>query len=98
MVRGVGTLATNKIIVEGSSPSALFRHADGSDYGHPLQPRALDAAVQVFGGLRNLGFREREVRQVLGELRKDHQLRDASTEALLREALARLRPPRPPFR
>jgi len=91
-------LHRGELIVEGSSPSALFRHADGSDYGHPLQPRALDTAVQVFGGLRNLGFREREIRQVLGELRQDQRLRGASAEALLREALARLRPPRPPFR
>jgi 5-methylcytosine-specific restriction endonuclease McrA len=90
-------LHRGKLVVEGSSASAVFRHADGSGYGHPLQPRALDAAAKVFAGLRNLGFRESEVRQVLCELRKDNQLRDASAEALLRQALQRLRPPRPPF-
>jgi hypothetical protein len=70
-----------------------FRHADGTDYGQGLQPRALDIQAKIFSALRGLGFREREVRAVLEELRQDPELRDASIECLLREALRRIRLP-----
>jgi Holliday junction resolvasome RuvABC DNA-binding subunit len=53
-------------------------------------------AAKLFSALRNLGFREREVRAVLAELRSDDELRDASIECLLREALRRM--PLPPVR
>jgi hypothetical protein len=67
-----------------------FRHGDGTEYGQALEPRALEIAAKLFSALRNLGFREREVRAVLAELRSDDELRDASIECLLREALRRM--------
>jgi Holliday junction resolvasome RuvABC DNA-binding subunit len=42
--------------------------------------------------LRQLGFREAEVKIVLSELRRDPELDGASVERLLREALRRIRP------
>jgi Holliday junction resolvasome RuvABC DNA-binding subunit len=52
----------------------------------------VDAHTKVSSALRNLGFREREVRAVLAELLADDNLRDAPPERLLREALCRIRP------
>jgi hypothetical protein len=69
-----------------------FRHADGTQYGHPLEPKALDVQAKLFSALRGLGFREREVRAVLAELQADAELRDASLE-LLREGLRRIHLP-----
>jgi 5-methylcytosine-specific restriction endonuclease McrA len=48
-----------------------FRHADGAAYGSPMAPRLVDASAKVFAALRHLGFREGEVKAVLGELRGD---------------------------
>jgi Holliday junction resolvasome RuvABC DNA-binding subunit len=52
----------------------------------------VDAHAKVFAALRHLGFREGEVKTVLGVLRGDAELRAASVERLLREALCRIRP------
>ena len=83
-----------KLVIEHDAHGAvLFRHADGTDYGHPLQPKAADLQAKLFSALRNLGFREREIRAVLEELRQDSKLRDASIECLLREGLRRIRLP-----
>ena len=71
------------------------RHADGTEYGHPLQAKALDMQAKLFSALRGLGFREREVRAVLENLRQDERLRDASIECLLREGLRRIHSPVP---
>jgi hypothetical protein len=48
--------------------TVMFRHADGSVYGRTASPHAIDAQAKVFSALRNLGFREREIHAVLGEL------------------------------
>jgi hypothetical protein len=72
--------------------SLRFRHADGAAYGHPLIPQRIDAHSKVFSALRQLGFRESEVKTVLSELRADAELGDASVEHLLRAALCRIRP------
>jgi Holliday junction resolvasome RuvABC DNA-binding subunit len=74
--------------------SVRVRHADGTDYGQSLQPNALDVQTKLFSALRGLGFREREVRAVLAELRQDEELRGASIERLLREGLRRIPLPR----
>jgi hypothetical protein len=74
---------------EGAAPT--FRHADGMRYGEPVQPRVVDAHAKVFAGLRHLGFREGQVRAVLGELLADEAFRQATPERLLREALCRIR-------
>jgi len=72
--------------------TVTFRHADGTPYGDPTAPRAIDAHTKVYAALRHLGFREGEVKAVLAELRGDTALAGASVERLLREALCRIRP------
>jgi hypothetical protein len=81
------------LLIDGSASMVRFRHADGSQYGEPFAPRAIDAQAKVFSALRGLGFAERQVRAVLAELRTHEDFREASTERLLREALRRLAPP-----
>jgi hypothetical protein len=44
---------------------------DGTLYGQPATPQAVDVQAKVFSALRHLGFREREVRAVLAELQGD---------------------------
>jgi Holliday junction resolvase RuvA-like protein len=72
-----------------------FRHADGSAYGSTIASggtsELVDHHAKVFSALRHLGFREREVRAVLAELRSDAALRSFSVAHLLREALRRIR-------
>jgi HNH endonuclease len=72
-----------------------FRHADGSAYGSAVDPgnspELMERYAKIFSALRHLGFRERELRAVLGELQSDAELRSASLEWLLREALRRIR-------
>jgi hypothetical protein len=79
------------LIESGPDASPQFRHADGSAYGQAVSPRVADAQTKVFAALRHLGFRERDVRAVLAELRADQELREATAERLLREALCRIR-------
>jgi len=80
------------LIIQGDAHVGLrFRHGDGTEYGHPPQPETLDAQAKLFSALRGLGFREREVRAVLENLRQDERLRDASIQCLLREGLRRIR-------
>jgi hypothetical protein len=84
-----------ELLIEGSSAGGLrFFHADGTQYGSPLDPRALDAHAKVFSGLEKLGFREVEARRVLEELRRQPDTRHLDTAALLRAALERLGPRR----
>ena len=81
-----------ELIIERTPEGLTFRHADGTAYGEAVRPDSIDAHAKVFGALRNLGFREREARAALGELRKNPNLRDVSPEHLLREALRHIRP------
>jgi HNH endonuclease/Holliday junction resolvase RuvA-like protein len=68
-----------------------FRHADGAAYGRDVNARVIEAQGKVYSGLRNLGFRERDIKPVLAELLASAELRDATAERLLREALRRIR-------
>jgi hypothetical protein len=80
-----------ELIIDGSSADqACFRHADGSRYGDVARPQASQTYSSVFSALRNLGFREVEVRAVLAELSRQPEARDATLQLLLREALRRL--------
>jgi hypothetical protein len=72
--------------------SVIFRHADGTAYGHATTPQRIDAYRKIFSALRHLGFREGEVNAVLAELRTDASLAGATVERLLREALRRIQP------
>jgi hypothetical protein len=80
------------LIERGADGTLVFRHADGSLYGHRVAPPRVDVHGKVFSALRQLGFRESEVKAVLGELRADTALADAAAECLLREALCRIKP------
>jgi len=83
-----------KITLARSEGGALrVRHADGTEYGHRVQPQALEVRVKVFSALRNLGFREAQVRAALEQLQRERALEQASFDGLLRDALARLRSP-----
>jgi HNH endonuclease len=81
-----------ELIIETTAEGLGYRHADGTPYGEAARASSVDAHAKIFGALRNLGFREREARAVLSELRNDPRLRDAPTEHLMREALRRIRP------
>jgi hypothetical protein len=83
-----------QLVIEGDAHVSLcFRHGDGAEYGQTLQPRALDVSAKIFSALQGLGFREREIRAVLAELRQDNELRNASISELLRESLRRIHVP-----
>jgi Holliday junction resolvasome RuvABC DNA-binding subunit len=85
-----------ELVIEGhDADSVNFRHADGSPYGAPANPNALDTLAKVFKALCKLGFREREVRRVLDELRREPAVATATVERLLRDALGRLTAARP---
>jgi len=82
-----------KITLTRSESGALrVRHADGTEYGQRVQPQALEVRAKVFSALRNLGFREAQVRAALEQLQRESALAQASFDGLLREALALLRP------
>src|SRR4051812_23432709 len=81
-----------EILIERGAGGALrVRHADGSAYGQRINPRALELQAKVFSALRNLGFREGDVRAALQPLQTEPSQAPASFSELLREALARLR-------
>jgi hypothetical protein len=80
-----------ELLISGSVPEGVrFRHADGSVYGQPLDPRAVEIQAKAFTALRKLGFREDETRRNLSELRKEEGGQALSLERVFREALARL--------
>ena len=83
-----------RLMIEGSARAARFRHADGSSYGQVMDPQALEARAKAFGALRNLGFRESDVRAALAQLESEGELTAATTEQWLRAGLARLTRPR----
>jgi Holliday junction resolvasome RuvABC DNA-binding subunit len=80
-----------KLTIDRSEDGALrVRHADGSEYGRSVKPQALDVRAKVFSALRNLGFREAQVRAALEQLQREPALAQASFAGLLREALGHL--------
>jgi len=80
-------------LTRGESGALRVRHSDGTEYGGRVQPQALEVRVKVFSALRNLGFREAQVRAALEQLQREPALAQACFDGLLREALARLRCP-----
>jgi hypothetical protein len=87
-------LHRGELVVEGRASDGLaFRHADGSEYGsRSASPHAADARSTASRALRSLGFRENEARQALARV-GTHVGREASAEAVLRQALAVLTGP-----
>jgi RuvA, C-terminal domain len=78
-----------QLLIDGRvSTGLLFRHADGVPYGTVVNPHTAAAQVEAFRALRALGFRESEVRHALERVRTNPHVGAASTEAVLRQALA----------
>jgi hypothetical protein len=74
------------LIIEGRVSTGLrFYHADGSPYGvTPPDPQAVETAQRAFSALRNLGFKDGEVKRALAEVRAHV---DTGIEELIRAAL-----------
>jgi hypothetical protein len=78
-----------QLIIEGRvSTGLVFRHADSAQYGRVVNPRIADAHSQAFRALRALGFRESEAHRALEHVRATATVGQASTEQVLRSALA----------
>ena len=46
-----------RLCIDGTATQGFtFRHADGTPYGEPLRPAAIELVQQAFGALRHLGF------------------------------------------
>jgi hypothetical protein len=78
-----------QLIIEGRvSTGLVFRHADRTLYGAVVDPRVAEAHTQAFRALRALGFREGEAHRALERVRATSPVGNASTEQVLRAALA----------
>ncbi len=85
------------IAIEGTWSTGLrFIDADGSRYGAPANPRAAAILTDVHDALTGMGFKDREAKWMVGELRP-HVGADGSmrVEDALRRALAIGRERRP---
>jgi RuvA, C-terminal domain/HNH endonuclease len=90
-------LHRGQLIIEGRISNGLvFRHADGTSYGHVVHPRAAAIHEETFRALRSLGFRESESRRALESVRASAHVGDPSIQGILRQALARLASNRKP--
>jgi hypothetical protein len=79
-----------ELVVQGRVSSGLsFHHADGTEYGGTVSMTAADVQTRAFRALRNLGFREREVRRALAEVTTELGY-VPDLEATVRAALQRL--------
>ena len=103
-------LHRGKLRSQGDAASFRVLHADGRPYGHgpapvqagsapvqagvAVQAGGLETHAKVSSGLRQLGFREAEVRAAMAELRQRQELATATPEQWLRAALQRLTPSR----
>ncbi len=80
-----------RLLIEGSASMGFtFRHADGSPYGTPVSAREADATSRAFRALTRLGYKQREARHALEQVRAHVGMGD---EALLRAALGKLSQP-----
>jgi hypothetical protein len=83
-------LHRGRLRVEGNAQTGfVFRHADGSSYGHPASLPAADATARAFGALKQMGFKETEARRALADS-STHVGGTGGFEDVLRAALARL--------
>lgn len=54
------------LVIDGTPSRGLsFRHADGTPYGEPFRPAAVEVAKQVFTALRNMGIQATRARQLI---------------------------------
>jgi hypothetical protein len=81
-----------QLVIEGTPSTGLrFTHADGSRYGSLESAAASEIAEKAFLGLRNLGLREKEVREVLKRVMQSND-DAASVQQVLRAAIGELTP------
>ncbi|HKA88059.1 MAG TPA: HNH endonuclease [Haliangiales bacterium] len=85
-----GAVHRGAVSIYGSWSTGLrFTHADGSTYGAPARPRVASLLCDVHQALTGLGFKDREARWMVAELRpqvgEDGTL---SLEQAIRRALA----------
>jgi len=74
------------LCVDGTGTGGFaFRHADGTSYGAPLSPPAVDVVRQVLGALENMGFKPTRARALVDEALRGGAPQDAGV--LLRAAL-----------
>jgi hypothetical protein len=84
-------LHRGQLVIDGSASAGFtFQHADGSAYGRPASPAAADATARAVRALTRLGYKEREARRALDQVRAHVGMGD---EALLRAALRKLSEP-----
>jgi len=80
-------LHRGEIIASGTATSAVFRHADGTQYGGEVNPKAAETSSKLLFALRHLGFGESESRRAL-EAVATHVGEGESLEKLIPRALA----------
>ena len=79
-----------RLLIEGDCATGLvFKHADGTRYGHPTNAAASAAMSDVFSALRNLGFKHTESQQALSAIAT--HVGCAGFDSILRAALLYLR-------
>jgi hypothetical protein len=75
------------LLIEGTAAKGFtFLHADGSAYGRAADPRAASTIADVFEALTGMGFREREARWMVKEIRP-HVGGDLGLDGAVRAAL-----------
>jgi hypothetical protein len=80
-----------RLIIEGDAVHGFrFYHADRTAYGATTAPGRTVAWADAFSMLRNLGYKEGEIRSALEAIRSTVHV-EADTEAVVRAALAELR-------
>jgi hypothetical protein len=74
------------LVVSGDAKGGfIFRHADGTGYGKPLQAAAVDIAKQAFDALRSLGFKQTKAQKLIDDVQRDGA--PDTLEAFMRAAL-----------
>ena len=85
-----------RMIIEGDSADdpddLIFKHADGTLYGHAVDPHGAFTAADAFLAMKSLGFKDSEARRLLDECRP-HVGPGCTTETLVAEATRRARNP-----
>jgi len=80
-------LHRGEITASGTATSAVFRHADGTQYGGEVNPSATETSSKLLFALRHLGFGESESRRAL-EAVATHVGQGEPLEKLIPRALA----------
>jgi Holliday junction resolvasome RuvABC DNA-binding subunit len=75
------------LVIGGDARTGItFQHADGTPYGGPLRPKAVELAEQAFDALCKLGFPQTRARALLEQALAEAQP-PCSLAALLERTL-----------